>query len=65
MTGSPLADLFMDCCEFNGPRDTLVPRLPDMAVPLGTGSIPAVGSAVCPSLDSVSSFAVLSPFFLA
>ena len=65
MTESPLADLFMVWCALTAPRDTLVPKLPDTVVPLGTGSRAGVGSEVSPCFDSVSPFAVLSPFFLA
>ena len=65
MTGSPLADLLVDWCELTGPRDALVPMLPDTVVLLGTGSRAVVGSEMRPSFDSVSSLAVLSSFFLA
>ena len=63
MTGSPLADLLVDWIELGAPRDTFVPRPPDAVVPFGICSV-VVDSAVCPSFDSVSSFVVLSPFFL-
>ena len=60
MTGSPLADLFIDWFELNGPRDVLVPNV----VPLGTGSTADPASEMIPSLESASSVSFFSSLFL-